>query len=411
MSIYQIKVLNFWRDRKNIAILCIYILMIFSFFIYSDKKIEQEHELLTQQMEEKLYIGDVHAKESIIEEQFSGDSTNILAAFRLRNEYIQNWTDHKIVAFQRIEEKTAANYLAYLTALPDEIRETLDEDEFPPEIFAANKVKQIEQLNKLNLSLEASRYGNDGSSFLTSIIYFLTSFLGIFLFLFLFGDFLSSDYEKQTIRLIYTTSNSKRSYLLQSLNVTMSHAILLFCGIMILSFGLATAVGGVGQVNYPLISPIGSNFFIPAYSYWLQVSILFFCVLLFVFLWYEVITLFTKHSLLSAIGTCSFLFVMNKLSLLPIFRYVAPFNPFVYLEASNVFIGKDFTPAYFSTEAYINVEYEMIVENLNYYLGNNLATILKNPTINFTTGLIVLLISSFLVFICLNIVLKRKSVI
>lgn len=411
MNIYQVKVLNFWREKKNIAVVCIYIVMIFSFFIYSDKKLEHEHEVVTQEMEEKLYIGDVQAKESIIEEQFSGDSVNTLAAFRLRNDYLQNWKDHKIGEFQLIEEKTASNYLTYLAALPIEIKDTLDEDEFPSNIYADNRVKQIQQLNKQKLSLESSRYGNTGSGFLTSILYFLTSFLGIFLFLFLFGDFLSSDYERQTIRLMFTTITDKRSYLLHSLNVTMLHVIVFFCGRLLLSFGLATIFGGVGQVNYPLISPNYPNFFLPAYSYWLQVSFLFICVLLFVFLCYGVITLFIKRSVLSVICTCSFLFVMNKLSLLPYFRQLAPFNPFVYLEASNIFIGKDFTPAYFSTEAYVNVEYEMVVENLNYYLGNNIATVLENPLINFTTGLIVLLISSFLLFIILNVLLKQKSVI
>lgn len=411
MNISQVKVLNFWRDKKNIAIICIYIVMIFSFFIYNDKKIEQEHELVTQEMEEKLYIGNIHAEKTIIEEQFSGDSVNTLAAFRLRNDYLQNWRDRKIKDFQLIEEKTASNYLTYLAALPVEIKDTLDEDEFPPTIYADNKVKQIEQLNKQNLLLESSRYGNDGSSFLTSILYFLTSFLGIFLFLFLFGDFLSSDYERQTIRLMFTTITDKRSYLLHSLNVTMIHVIVFFCGSIFFSFGLATIVGGVGQLNYPLISPMNSSFFLPASSYWLQVSFLFICVLLFVFLCYGVITLFMKRSLLSLICTCSFLFAMNKLSLLTYFRQLAPFNPFVYLEASNIFVGKDFTPAYFSTEAYVNVEYEMVVENLNYYLGNNVATVLENPSINFTTGLIVLLISSFLLFIGLNLLLKRKSII
>lgn len=411
MSIYQLKMLNFWREKKNWTIICIYLLMMVFFYIYNDNKLIQEYELLTQEMEEKLYIGDIHADLSTIEEQYSGDPVQTLAQFRLRNNYIQGWTNHKTKEFQSIETVTTANYFNFLTGLPPEISDTLDEDEFPPSDYAENRVKQIEQLNSMNLTLQSSRYGKDGCSFLTAILYFLTSFLGIFLFLFLFGDFISSDYEKQTIRLVFTSITSKRAYLSKSIIITMMHACLFFCGIALLSFVIATSLGGVGQINYPLISPTQKSLFFPTYSYWLQVSLLFFCVLLFSYLCYTVFVLFIKQSLLSVIGTCLFLFIMNQLSLFPPFHKLASFSPFTYLNASNVFIGKNFDLAFFSTEGQGNVEYEMIVENRAYYLGNNLATQLKNPFITFQTGIIVLLISSVLLFICLNILTKRKRII
>lgn len=56
-------------------------------------------------MEEKLYIGNIHAEKTIIEEQFSGDSVNTLAAFRLRNDYLQNWRDRKIKIFSLSRKK------------------------------------------------------------------------------------------------------------------------------------------------------------------------------------------------------------------------------------------------------------------------------------------------------------------
>lgn len=411
MTIFKLKFINYWRDKKNIALLFIYILMIFSFFIYNNTKLKQEYHLLTSEMEEKLYIIDFDNLEDSDKAEFAMDYETLSALFHFRSDYLQNWKKQNIEKFQTIEEQATSSYVQYLEAIYNDGFTIVDEDEYPPSLYAINRVKQIKQLNSMKLLIQSSRYGNDGSSFVTVMMYSLTSFLGIFFFLFLFGDFISFDYEKQNIRLIFTTLTNKKTYVLHTLVLTMIHALALFCVVILISFVTGTLFNGVGQVEYPLISPSVSSLFLPTYYYWLQVFVLFFFVLLFSFICYAIFSLFLRNSIVSVLATVLFLLIMNRISVSLPLRLLAPFNPFTYLEVSNVFIGKDVIQAYFSSEAHNNVEYEMIVENINYYLGNNLSTQLNNPLITFGIGLIVLFISNICLFFVLNILVKRKSII
>lgn len=409
MSLIKLKNLNLWGNKKIYLLILFSILSVILFFCFNILKIQSESQELTKQMENQLYWGGSNPYTDFNKDLWGQEAELHLDIFKKKYSYYESWRKQKISEFQLREQKFLDRYPQfYSLAQNKELGIFLDDNLYPLPEYAINRDRVINSLNSNKQLLKSTRYGKEGSSFLTAIIPVLTSFVGFTLYLLLFGEVISGDFENGTIRLLFTNKTSRLKYMLTSIILTVFYTYLFFLFLLVLSYSLAAFFYGSGQVDYPLFSPQLEIEFIKSYDYWINVSVIFLFTLIFMITVYFIVCLCFPNTISAIVITIVGLLFLNRVSYLSIFKYIAKFNPFLYLSPSEIFIGRDYSDAYFITEAHDPIDFAMIVENSSYYLGENLSTLLEDNRITFFSGIISLFIGSVMLLILGNYLLKNK---
>lgn len=382
---------NFWRDKKIWFLIFLSLITIFLFYLYNGATIKQEKKTINNEMEQTLFWGSDNPYEDFSPEEWDDPETT-LAMFKLRYDYAQSWEQQDMVLFDKIQKHYSKQYIQYLSQIPAFIKDNLDLSIYPATEFSNNTSKIITYLQKNGKNTTSVRYGITGSSFLTGVLPIITSLLGMSIFLLMFGSIIVGDFENSTIKLILTNGISKKKFFFTNVTLTILINFIFVITLALFSFGLGAMLGGAGDINYPLF--IGDEKFISTSNFWVQVIVLFFFVEMFITLFFFCVAVVFKKLIPSIVISLGLLTAFQKLSFLELLNPIAEFNPFIYLNPSLLFIGRSYEDAYFVSEAYENLDFSMVVENLDYYLGKNIQLLVNNSDIHLETGIFSLFLGS-----------------
>ena len=275
------------------------------------------------------------------------------------------------------------NYLALQNEIDTNHLIALDKGE----IIGGEPREQIETRLSINKELLAKniRPVNEGVStqgvhFLKNILNIFLGFMGILVFIFIVGDSLSNEYEKGTIKFLFTQPISRVRILTSKLLVTASIVFALITVISLFSFLLGSIFNGIGNLNYPtLIIRDGQVSFINLYVIISLSGILFIFVTIFILTLQFFFSLWTKSNILAT----GFTIILSSILYIGITQYgyfsnFAHLIPFSYFDTTNIVNGQ-------------------------------LAQSLENRNLSLLSGIVSLFISSLVFFFASIILIKEKS--
>ncbi len=258
---------------------------------------------------------------------------------------------HKWLRDKEITPVYPIHFLSWVT-LYDQVYE-------PPDIE--------ESIKKLS-----TKYSSTGIYFTNHVFTFVFNILGACFFLFLFGDMVTKEGlgKNGSIQLLRTQPiRRSKIYIGKFLTMLLITFLLLF-GTVLLSFILGTIFNRFGDWDYPVLI-YGEEFsfsFMNMGTFLLQSASLFFLVLIFCYSILFFFSIITKKALVAIGLTIAILFAGIGLSADSVMSMIAPYIPFHYFSVREV-------------------------------ITNELALTLENSSFSFKQGMIVLAVSSVLLWL------------
>lgn len=243
-----------------------------------------------------------------------------------------------------------------------------------------------DELVKKKLPPQSMRYGTKNSIFTAILVSYLASGLGLIILFLLFGDSLTKEMEDNSLYFYLAQPIQRGRLFLTKYILTWAQSVVVIGLFLVFGFIFASVFSGGSSFFYPVIAFSNMNMdFIPIIQYIGQVYLLFTFVLAFCFSLHFLVSIFLKKTSLSLIITMVLLFEGYSISMLnsEFTRKIAPFNPFIYLNSSKIFVGYDFHP--FATR---------LVENQEYYANWCLPRTIHNAQISNVNGMITLSIGT-----------------
>ncbi len=245
---------------------------------------------------------------------------------------------------------------------PDEIRDRID----------INTIL----LNK-NIKPIYSQASMEGFNFIKLFLNSPISIIIIIFIIILTADVMSSEFDSNTYKLLFTQPISKTKILLSKIIATAIIINVVILGLISIFFIILGVINGFGSIDYPIqfynnnIEYISIGKFIALEIIFLITIINFICILSLI------ISSFSKSNSnsisVAIITTVSLYMISSKVSI----GGLIYLNPFIYFDISNILQG-------------------------------NLANLYENFNINFKYGLIVI-ISSTIILLIINIIFFKKS--
>jgi ABC-2 type transport system permease protein len=226
------------------------------------------------------------------------------------------------------------------------------------------------------------RFPTKGFNLMKSILNIFLGFSGTILFTLLIGDILATEFEKGTIKILFTQRIKRQKVMSAKLIIALFGSLLLIVVLGLIAFLIGSLISGTGSGEYPVLIHSGGNeiVFIDLFSFILQSFILYAFVLLLV------ISILFLLSILSnsVILTASIAIILFSVSHLGITNYgylksIAHLLPFTYFDTFKIIDG-------------------------------SLAESLQNVNISMQTGLVVLSLSIILTLTVSAILIKRKDI-
>lgn len=192
--------------------------------------------------------------------------------------------------------------------------------------------KDIEPVNEL--------YSTKGFIFLKNTITVFFSYTGIALVLFLIGDILSREIERNTIKLLFTQAIPRINILNSKFFISIMSSILLLLTIVFTSFISGSLLSGTGSIHYPIPQYTNPMKFISIFEYLLQSSFLFIFVIIYIISLVLFLSVFSNNSITSIgltiviIGFWSF--AITNFNLL---SNVSHLVPFTYIKTPEIIDG------------------------------------------------------------------------
>ena len=215
-----------------------------------------------------------------------------------------------------------------------------------------------------------------------SILNIFLGFSGTILFTLLIGDILATEFEKGTIKLLFTQRIKRQKVMNAKLIIALFGSLSLIVMLSLIAFLIGSLLSGTGSGEYPVLIHNGGNeiVFIDLISFILQSFMLYAFVLLLV------ISIIFLLSILSnsVILTTSIAIILFSVSHLGITKYgyfnsLADVFPFTYFDTFKIIDG-------------------------------SLAESFQNVNISMQTGLVVLTLSIILTLTVSAILIKRKDI-
>lgn len=295
-----------------------------SFQDYAREQVMKEHSSLVKIHRDKDYDLQIYLSEN------DGDKNAIVQ--KERNEEILQklliWTSGYTQKKEWQEVLKFEN--EYLISLDAQI----EADEVTP-ISLEEKNKMIlfnEELLKREIPPEFEDYSIARPNFLKQVVDFYMMYGFLILILILINDLLSTEYENRTI-LFQFTQPIKRANIIFSkfASAFMIYLITLFL-ILLTSYSLPTLFGEIGDFNYPVfIEKSGELIPIAISEYILYAMITNFFLALLMISLYLLLSVLTKHSLLTLFSLAAISIFGALLSNLFQTKLIASINPFRFL--------------------------------------------------------------------------------
>lgn len=210
----------------------------------------------------------------------------------------------------------------------------------PPDIIeerlALNKELLVRGIEPVEI-----KYSPKGLYFIMNLFQIFLGFVGLLFFILINGDSLSNEYEKGTIKFLYTQPLSKLKILNVKVFVSILTVFVYLLYIFVIGFSTSSLLFGTGNWNYPILSKLGMNIgFLSFGRYFFLTVLLFLCLIVFVTVLQFLFSVLTSNNILS-IG---FTIIITSVFYLAIFTYgyfknVASYIPFSYFDISGVIKG------------------------------------------------------------------------
>jgi ABC-2 type transport system permease protein len=244
-----------------------------------------------------------------------------------------------------------------------------------------SRIVMNEQLISKNIEPVNEISSTKGIYFLKNIMNVLMGFTGIVLFIFIVGDILAVEFEKGTIKFLFTQGIPRSIILNCKTIVAISCSITILILVGLFSFVSGSIFWGTGTIEYPIPIQIdGLTTFISVGQYLVQCSILFIFVLIFTITLAIFLSLITNSGILAIsltiILSSVFFLGVNKYGYFASFSH---FIPFSYFNIDNIIDG-----------------------SLSFSLNNN--------NISFLFGILVLTIASVFVYSISIILIRKKEI-
>ncbi|WP_042225099.1 ABC transporter permease [Oceanobacillus manasiensis] len=218
----------------------------------------------------------------------------------------------------------------------------------------------------------STKYSSTGIYFTNHVFTFVFNILGACFFLFLFGDMVTKEGlgKNGSIQLLRTQPIRRSKLFIGKFLTILLVTFLLLFGTVLLSFILGAIFDRFGDWDYPVLI-YGEEFsfsFMNMGTFLLQSASLFFLVLIFCYSILFLFSIITKKALVSIGLTIAILFAGIGLSADSVMSMIAPYIPFHYFSVREV-------------------------------ITNELALTLENSSFSFNQGMIVLAVSSLLLWL------------
>lgn len=269
--------------------------------------------------------------------------------------------------------------------------------------FIEGKKLLNEYLIGNNLPPASLRYGTSNVTFTLSLLNHLCSFLGIFIFIILFGLNSVKDFENKNIKLIAMLPIKRGQIFFIDLLffIIESTAFLIF--LIVTSFFIGTLFGEYLPTSYPVITsvnnldltitPIGKVIIYSAFLFLLTTII--------GYLFFLLVSLYIRKlipSLMMLVVLSIGIITLSNIPSPPSLNTVTSYNPFCYFNSVDLFLGSSYEPIGEIDDGYVETDmssnkikggdYWIIYENYDYYSGNTVAKQINNNSISFKKGVI-----------------------
>lgn len=419
MQTIWLVIISFYKNRRNLVLLMSTVFLIPLLLLFNTTMLEKEQTqritLLKSDPNASIFAFVANPQKEL--KQFSNELEFDSA------EYEQTFSDfhnREINYVRYIQTKRAIpldienKYLSEYQRV-NELSELIDQKKlYLPSEYIQNKVIINNKLLEEGLEEVSLRYGQTGVGFTNFLIQLLCSFPGIFLLLFIFGMGFGDAFENHNIRLIVSQPIKNRNYLASNLLWTYFASILFVIFLLLLAYTLGTIFFGQGSSDYPVyISSGGESYFIPIWKYWYLLFGTFCVVHLFYILVFFCFSVFLKKGVIALIATMSLLIGLNTLFTQGALGQYDYLNPFIYLNPVKLFVGLDFSnielkSAGFSNGSNLFLSYKLFIQNVAYFEGSNLSTIL-NQHLTIKDCLIPLIAGSFILKLLLCKLMKWQD--
>lgn len=417
MNLLKFEFLACWKNRNVIIFVSLGFVLILCLFLFNLFILKNEQVVTDDGMKENLY-----RNQKELDNSTSGmpnkEKDFVLQFYNEENDYYNDFRFENTLSFLRGENDYLKNY-ELLQVIDSNDGEENTAYDLPASFILNKKILNNELIRKKYKPMSV-RFGITGIQFTNFFLYGITSFVGIFFLLLLFGDILGNDIENKKSRFILTQPIQRRNYFFTMSFISFTNMFLLTLILCLFSFLLGSIFSKMGNLDYPMLlsSPYGTKtMLIPIWKYWFFTLMLFFFTLFFLTVLNSFISILVKNSQLSILLTMGLAISGNKVSTLKPFQSVSHLNPFAYLEPTKIFIGTDFQKATVENfgysvsggDSFAYIKSVFILENKSYYFGGNLATLLNNENINLVLGICILFINSVILFLVGNVYFFKKA--
>ncbi|MGX7418056.1 hypothetical protein ACWOFR_04545 [Carnobacterium gallinarum] len=270
-------------------------------------------------------------------------------------------------------------------------------------------------LLKKKLIPESTRYGTSNYMFLVSALQYITSVLGIVIFLLLFGNIHLKKIENKKMRLNFVQPISRTLMLLIDSCLFLLQSFFFLLSLILISYLIGYLFGTHIPSDYPLISLInGKVQLIPISNYILKNALLFLAVLFFSFELSQLAIIVSKNNFIAIAVVVVVLFGLGRTAQIENNTKIngSQWNPFTYIESSKLFIGKDNVQLNQNITSSINeensIESVYFYENPAYYSGTTLST--NNVNINLKNGWIALFCGSICLLLINRFIYRKITI-
>ncbi|WP_071460615.1 ABC transporter permease [Bacillus massilinigeriensis] len=335
-SLILFELIKFKKKRKNIVIFSLFLLIVLLFFILNNKMSSTYAESRIQ--EEKFAIESLQEAIQNLPQDSKVDISSVSESYNselnLRQDLLRAYQeDNWLVALEKqiMLDQNSLESLDKGNVIGGEPREVVEKR------LAIN-----EELLHKKIKPEESYYGTSGIQFLKNILKLGMSFSGLLLSIFLIGDILSNEYEKGTIKYIFTQPISRKKILTTKLIFSVIVLFLIYFTFGLVSFFLGGLYNGdFGNINYPVYVYRNNGYdFISLVELIFSSSLLFFFVILFIVSIVILMSVLTKNSMLT-IGFTLLIILLFTFSTEK-FTFLYPYNhliPFSYIDSIQVIDG------------------------------------------------------------------------
>lgn len=279
------------------------------------------------------------------------------------------------------------------------------------DIYSFIKGKELvnQTLLKETKHSESIRYGSKNWLFVLSLQKYLTSFIGLTVFLLIFGFNQLIDIERGKNKLYGVQPIKRQRIYVIDFSTFMTMSIVSYLFLLLYGYTISTLFYGRVDMSYPILvnSGIKGLMTIPIWQVILKTSLLFIFNLMIAYFLLVGVVLVTRKAIASVAVMATVIIFLSVISSYPLpssTNKISAFNPFIYFNPQEIYLKTsdeaigNIWESYGITEdngtSITSYEYNIFYENVDYYMGKNKIYQSQNDRISWQKGLVSLALSS-----------------